>query len=199
VAPRGRTSAALGRFARARAEGLADRLLRGRLWVGCIGALLAGIVFLNVSLLQLNQDIAKTGSQATTLDRQNSRLRVRLASLDSSERIQKLAAARGMLMPAPGEYRYLRSRPWLDAALAARRVSPPRPLPTAAATAAAPAPATAAATSAGQAAAPATTSPSSSGQTTGSPAPASTQAPPAAPAQSQSGGATTPTATAGTP
>jgi hypothetical protein len=52
---------------------------------------------------------------------------MRLASLDSSERIQRLAAARGMLMPAPGQYRYLHPRPWRDGALAARRVTLPHP------------------------------------------------------------------------
>jgi cell division protein FtsL len=104
-----------------------DRLLRGRLWVACVGALLAGIVFLNVSLLQLNQEIARTTTHATALDRQNSELRARLATLDSSERIQRLAEARGMRMPAPGQYRYLRSKPWLDQELAARRATSPTP------------------------------------------------------------------------
>ncbi|MEA2374445.1 MAG: hypothetical protein QOD53_908, partial [Thermoleophilaceae bacterium] len=102
TAPPRSLAATLGGLAEAR---LLDRLLRGRLWVGCVGALLAGIVFLNVSLLQLNQDIARTGKQSTALDRQNSTLRMRLATLDSTERIQRLAAARGMVMPAPGQYR----------------------------------------------------------------------------------------------
>jgi cell division protein FtsL len=93
----------------------------------CVGALLAGIVFLNVSLLQLNQEIARTTTQATALDRQNSTLRARLAALEPSERIQRLAEARGMRMPAPGQYRYLRARPWLDAELAARRTTAPEP------------------------------------------------------------------------
>jgi hypothetical protein len=104
---------------------MVDQLLRGRLWVGLMGALLAGIVFLNVSLLQLNRDIGRTTTQATALDHQNSRLRARLASVDSSERFQRLALAHGMVMPAPGQYRYLVARPWLDAALAAQRVTPP--------------------------------------------------------------------------
>ena len=96
--------------------------------MGFIGALLAGIVFLNVSLLQLNQDIARTTVRATALDRQNSALRARLAVLDSAARIQRLAEARGMLMPAPGQYRYLRARPWLDAELANRRAAQSRQL-----------------------------------------------------------------------
>jgi cell division protein FtsL len=121
---RRRTALALGRFVEAR---LLDRLVRGRLWVVCVGALLAGIVFLNVSLLQLNQEIARTTTHATALDRQNSGLRARVAAVDSSERLQRLAEARGMVMPAPGQYRYLRARPWLDAELAARKVVAPSP------------------------------------------------------------------------
>ena len=126
--PRGRVAPTVARFVEARTSGLLDQLLRGRLWVGFIGALLAGIVFLNVSLLQLNQDIARTTVRATALDRQNSALRARLAVLDSAARIQRLAEARGMLMPAPGQYRYLRARPWLDAELANRRAAQSRQL-----------------------------------------------------------------------
>jgi cell division protein FtsL len=159
---RRRVALALGRFVEARTQGLLDRLLRGRLWVGCVGALLAGIVFLNVSLLQLNQDIARTSAQAATLDRQNSGLRARLSALDSSERIQRLAMQHGLTVPAPGQYRYLRARPWLDSELAARRVVPP-------ATTATTAPATTAQTAPTASAAPATTAPA-----TTAPAPTAT-------------------------
>ena len=118
------TGAAL-RFLEARTSGLLDRLLRGRLWVGCIGGLLAGIVFLNVSLLELNQDIARTSAKAGVLDRQNSALRMQLAGLDSTERIQRIAERRGMLLPEAGNYRYLTPRPGLDGRLAAERATAP--------------------------------------------------------------------------
>jgi len=114
------------RFVERRAGVLLDRLLRGRLWVGCIGLLLAGIVFLNVSLLELNQEIAHTGARAGALDRQNSALRMRVASLDSSERVLRIAARRGMVFPPAGAYRYLSQRPWLDGLLAARRAAAPQ-------------------------------------------------------------------------
>ena len=123
AAPRTGLAHALGRFVEARTAGLLDRLLRGRLWVGFVGVLLVGIVFLNVSLLQLNQDIARTSVHAAALERQNSGLRERLAAMDSVDRIIRVAQARGMVMPPPGEYRYLRAHPWLDAAVAARRPS----------------------------------------------------------------------------
>ncbi|TML37309.1 MAG: hypothetical protein E6G29_02035 [Actinobacteria bacterium] len=120
-----------------RAGVLLDRLLRGRLWVGCIGLLLAGIVFLNVSLLELNQEIAHTGARAGALDRQNSALRMRVASLDSSERVLRIAARRGMVFPPAGAYRYLSERPWLDGLLAARRAAAPQSAGAASATSAA--------------------------------------------------------------
>ena len=109
------------------ANGLLDRLLRGRLWVGCVGVLLAGIVFLNVGLLQLNDDIARTDSKAASMGRENAALRLRLARLDSTERIQQLAAERGFVMPAPGAVRYVTSRPG-DARQAARKTIAPNPV-----------------------------------------------------------------------
>jgi len=127
AAPRPGLAPALGRFVEARTAGLLDRLLRGRLWVGFVGVLLAGIVFLNVSLLQLNQDIARTSVHAAALERQNSGLRERLAAMDSVDRTIRVAQTRGMVMPPPGEYRYLRAHPWLDAAVAARRPKPASP------------------------------------------------------------------------
>ena len=123
--PRPGAPAALARFVEASTNGLLDRLLRGRLWVGCIGVLLAGIVFLNVSLLELNREIAHTSTLASTIDRQNSSLRMRLAALDSTERIQRLATARGMVFPLAGDYHYLNARPRLDGARAAQRITLP--------------------------------------------------------------------------
>jgi hypothetical protein len=123
--PAARPGAAGGiaRFARAGTNGLLDRLLRGRLWVGCIGALLAGIVFLNVSLLQLNREIAHTSTVATAIDRQTTSLRLRLAALESNDRTERLAAAHGMVLPAPGDYQYLRVDPRLDRKRAASRLA----------------------------------------------------------------------------
>ena len=105
---------------------LVDRLLRGRLWVGCVGVLLAGIVFLNVGLLQLNDQIARTDSKSAAIGRENADLRLKLAKLDSTERIQRLAEAKGFVMPAPGAVRYVRSR-GKDARDAARRMTAPEP------------------------------------------------------------------------
>jgi cell division protein FtsB len=103
---------------------LIDRVLRGPAWVVMLGALLAGIVFLNVSVLELNRGIAQTDAKAAALERVNSGLRARLAKLDSGERIQQLAAARGYVMPQPGDVTYVKARN-SNAKLAARRITEP--------------------------------------------------------------------------
>src|SRR4051812_29547709 len=114
----------LARAAQGSAALLLDRLLRGRGWVALVGALLAGIVFLNVSVLELNRGIAKTSARAATLERSNSTLRARVAKLDSAERIQSAAEARGFVLPQPGDVTYVRARHG-DAELAAKRIEPP--------------------------------------------------------------------------
>jgi cell division protein FtsL len=105
-----------------------DRLLRGRTWVVVIGALLAGIVFLNVSVLQLNRGIATTDSKAATLERTNSSLRERVATLNSAERIQRLAEQRGYILPQPGDVSYLKPASPAQARLAAQRITAPTPV-----------------------------------------------------------------------
>jgi hypothetical protein len=99
-----------------------DRLLRGRGWVMLIGLLLAGIVFLNVSVLELNRGIASTTSRAAQLEAQNSQLRTRLANVASAEAIQRAAEALGFVLPQPGDIGYLRPSPG-DARAAARRLA----------------------------------------------------------------------------
>jgi hypothetical protein len=106
-----------------------DRLLRGRAWVVLIAVLLTGIVFLNVALLEVNGSIARMDTRAADLARENSALRMRVARLGSSERIQREAAGRGFVAVAPGRVAYLDARPG-DAAAAARALERwPRPQP----------------------------------------------------------------------
>src|SRR4051812_13931340 len=118
----------VARVLNSRGMPLVDRILRGPGWVVMLGALLAGIVFLNVSVLELNRGIARTDTKAAQLERVNSALRARVAKLDSGERIQELAAARGFVMPQPGDVTYVRERA-SNAALAAQRITPPAPPP----------------------------------------------------------------------
>ena len=112
--------AALPRGAR-----ILDTLLSGRIWIGLIGVLLAGIVFFNVDLLQMNREITQMADKATQIKRENDRLRHDYARLASSERIQEAAAALGLVYPAAGEVRYLDSKPKLDAHNASKRIIAP--------------------------------------------------------------------------
>ena len=105
-----------------RVAAVLDRLLRGRGWVMLIGALLAGIVLLNVSVLELNRGIASTNSRASALEAQNSVLRTRLADVGSAEAVQRAAEARGFVLPQPGDVGYLHLHA-SDAAAAARTLA----------------------------------------------------------------------------
>jgi cell division protein FtsL len=104
-----------------------DALLTGRAWIALVGVLLAGIVFFNVDLLRMNRDITQMADKAAQVKRENDRLRHDYARLASSERIQEAAAAIGLVYPAAGEVRYLRSNPKLDAHNASKRIAPPNP------------------------------------------------------------------------
>ena len=97
-------------------------LLHGRAWLALVTVLLAGIVFFNVDLLQMNRDIAATAEKAGEVKRENAKLRTEIARLGSSERIQQVAAEAGLVLPAPGEVRYLRSNPTEDAKQALARI-----------------------------------------------------------------------------
>jgi cell division protein FtsL len=104
-----------------------DALLTGRAWIALVGVLLAGIVFFNVDLLQMNREITRTADRAAQVKRENDRLRHDYARLASSERIQEAAAALGLVYPAAGEVRYLESKPRLDAHNASKRIIAPDP------------------------------------------------------------------------
>jgi cell division protein FtsL len=108
-------------------RGLLDGLMRGRVWVVLIGTLLVGIVFFQVSVLRLNQTITRDSARATALRQENSQLGVEAARLSSSERIQRLAAARGFVLPVPYQVGYLTSKERTDAIRAAHRIVPPAP------------------------------------------------------------------------
>jgi cell division protein FtsL len=109
----------------ARGARVLDALLTGRIWIGLVGVLLAGIVFFNVDLLQMNREITQMADKATQIKRQNDRLRHDYARLASSERIQEAAAELGLVYPAAGQVRYLESKPTRDAHNASKRIIAP--------------------------------------------------------------------------
>ena len=99
-----------------------DALLYGRGWIAIVFVLLAGIVFFNVDLLRMNRGIATATEQSNTIKRENARLRGEIARLGSSERIQRVAAEAGLVLPAPGEVRYRTASPDADARKALQRL-----------------------------------------------------------------------------
>jgi cell division protein FtsL len=104
-----------------------DALLSGRVWIGLVGVLLAGIVFFNVDLLRMNREITHMADRAAQLKRENARIREDVAGLASSERIQQAAAGLGLVLPVPAQVRYLKSNPLIDARTASKRIIPPDP------------------------------------------------------------------------
>jgi hypothetical protein len=96
-----------------------DRLIRGRLWIGLIAFALIGIVAMQLWIVKLGVGIGRALEHEAFLQRENAALRIADAQLSSGERVEALAAARGMVVAAPGSLRFLRSRGGLDARLAA--------------------------------------------------------------------------------
>ena len=117
--------APFARAVRARTSRLLDALLSGRGWIALVFLLLAGIVFFNVDLLQMNRDIAQNSERISSLKRENARLLLDQARLANSERIQEEAVKLGLVLPAPGEVRYLKAHPAADARRAAKTITVP--------------------------------------------------------------------------
>jgi hypothetical protein len=90
---------------------LLDRLLRGRAWIALLGALLFGLVAINVSLLKFNAEAGRNAEKAKALRVQNAALRARVSRLRSSDRLERVGRELGLGMPQAGEVRYLAARP----------------------------------------------------------------------------------------
>jgi hypothetical protein len=115
----GRTAGAVGGIAD---SGFVMRMTRGRLWIGLLGALLVGIVGLNVWALSLNASSSKVARQTDGLKRANSALQAQIAGELSNEQVQASATKLGLLVPEPGSIRYLGTG-GNAAAIAARRLA----------------------------------------------------------------------------
>lgn len=66
----------------------------GILWIAAVGVLLAGIVAVNVVVLQLNLQLDGLGRERAELRADNARLRSRLSSASANARIERDAAAK---------------------------------------------------------------------------------------------------------
>jgi hypothetical protein len=84
----------------------ADPLRSGVVWIVVVGALLAGLVALNVAVLQLNVRLDRLGRDRAMLRDQNAALASQFSSAKASPRIQARARQRLGLVPA-GEMTYV--------------------------------------------------------------------------------------------
>jgi cell division protein FtsL len=86
---------------------LLDRIIRGRAWIPLLGILLAGIVAMQVEVLKLNAGIGRSLERGSALQAQNELLRAGVTRLSDEQRIERIAAQMGMVMPAPEQMRFV--------------------------------------------------------------------------------------------
>jgi hypothetical protein len=103
-------------------SGLIVRLTRGRAWIGVLGALLAGIVALNVVTLSLAATAGQVDQNIQALDQENSVLGGRDAQKSGAARIRHDAAALGLSAAGIEDVAYVQSTP-NDVATAAQRLA----------------------------------------------------------------------------
>ncbi len=103
---------------------LLDRLIRGRAWIPVLGVMLAGIVAMQVEVLKLGATMGRAIERGTALQSRNEILRDSVASLEDEQRIVRLAAGFGMVMPSPGDVGFLRARA-ANVSRAAADIKPP--------------------------------------------------------------------------
>ncbi len=86
---------------------LLDRIVRGRAWIPLLGVMLAGIVATQVEVLKLGASVGRSVQRTTQLQNANEQLQANVAALADDQRIERLAAGMGMLMPAPDAVGFL--------------------------------------------------------------------------------------------
>jgi hypothetical protein len=101
--------------------------VRGRAWIPLLGVLLVGIVAMQVEILKLGAGMGRWIQRTTTLQTRNQALQASVAGLMDDQRIERLAAKMGMLIPDPTALSFLSARPGVDAARASANVHAPDP------------------------------------------------------------------------
>ena len=113
----GRTAIAVGHLPD---SGLMVRITRGRLWIGVLGVLLAGIVALNVVNLSLNSTAAKIDGQIGVLGSENGVLKNRDATRAGPERVRGAARDLGFSQANSADTLFVEYGPKTIATAAAR-------------------------------------------------------------------------------
>jgi cell division protein FtsL len=102
----------------ARLHGLLDRLLHGRALIAIVAFALIVIVAAQLWVVKLGVGIGRAIEHEGLLRRENSALSIEDSRLSSGERVERLAAARGMVIAPPGILHFDATRGSLDARLA---------------------------------------------------------------------------------
>lgn len=93
---------------RSRAGARSRPLAGSVVWIVVLGALLAGVVAVNVAVLQLNLSLDRLGRERVQLRADNASLSARLSSASAAARIETQARGRLGLVPAdPGTTSYV--------------------------------------------------------------------------------------------
>jgi hypothetical protein len=103
-------------------SGLVVRMTRGRLWIGVLGVLLAGIVAVNVVTLSLAASAGHVEENVQALEKENGMLRSREAQRSGVARVRHDAAAIGLAAPQVDQVAAIHATIG-DAAVAARRLA----------------------------------------------------------------------------
>jgi hypothetical protein len=97
-------------------------MTRGRVWIGVLGVLLAGIVAINVITLSLSAAAGGIDRNITALEEENSLLRGHDARLSGSARLRHDAAALGLTLPTTDQIGSVQASS-KDVAIAAQRLA----------------------------------------------------------------------------
>ena len=111
VAPQARAAApAAPAVARPRPRARAERrpkVASGVVWIVVIGALLAGVVFMNVAVLRLNIKLDQVGRDRTRLRADVAQQSSELSSAQAAARIQAQALGAGLVQARASETNYI--------------------------------------------------------------------------------------------
>ncbi|MBI5310539.1 MAG: hypothetical protein HZB14_05875 [Actinobacteria bacterium] len=105
----------------------AQAAARGRILIVVAGLLAAGLIYINVGKLEAGDGYGRYAQRSLELQRENTIIRSKVAQLESSERIARLAKKLGMVMPQPEQFKYLSTRGG-DPARAIRTYTAPTPV-----------------------------------------------------------------------
>jgi hypothetical protein len=107
---------------------LIDRLVRGRAWIPVLGVLLAGIVAMQVEILKLGTSMGRAMERSATLQTRNESLQASVASLADDQRVERMAAGMGMVIPSPDSLAFLSGNPNRDVGRAIANIHAPDPV-----------------------------------------------------------------------